>query len=364
MSKTSKIKRIAILTSGGDCAGLNAVINAVVRRATAKGVEVYGIHDGTLGLMYPNLSYRKLTVKDFQNEFYCIKNAGTILGSVNSMKLEQKEYMKYGEAFRKGIKELDIDALVVVGGDGSAIIINDFVEGTSINVVLIPKTIDNDTPYTDYSIGFDTARNITMQMIDMLQTTASSHHRTFIIEVMGRDAGHLALYSALASSADVCLIPEIPYKYENVVKKIIETKQQGLNYCMVVVSESCKTDDNTTKYIERSNGIKNYHGFANYLADKLDKEKNVEFVIRPSILGHLQRCGSPTCFDRVTASRFGVCAVDVLCEGKSKRMIALKDGKIIDIDLSEAVKTGSRFVDINGDLVKTAKALGMYVGEI
>ncbi|MBR2141515.1 MAG: ATP-dependent 6-phosphofructokinase [Rickettsiales bacterium] len=358
-----EIKKIAILTSGGDCAGLNAVMNAVVRRATEKGIEVYGIHDGTFGLIYPNVSYRRLTVKDFQNEFSCIKNAGTILGSVNNMKMENKSYLQYADAFRKGVEELSINSIVVVGGDGSAAIINDFTKGTDINVVLIPKTIDNDTPYTEYSIGFDTARNVCMEMLDMIQTTASSHHRIMVVEVMGRDAGHLALHSAIAASANVCLIPEIPYRYDNVVRKIREIKDQGINYSLVVVSEGCKTENDEIIHVKRSNGMKSYCGFGNYLANKLEGEGN-DFIVRSTTLGHLQRGGRPSCFDRITAARFGVHAVDIICEGKSRRMVALKDGKIVDVDLEEAVKTGSQFVDKHGDLVDTAKALGIYVGEI
>lgn len=353
-----EIKRIGVLTSGGDCSGLNAIINSVVRACAEKGIEVYGIYNGTDGLFYPNLKYTKLELKDLQNNFSCMRTGGTILRSKNRDGGMTKVAQKNKDAFKKGIEELGLNSLVVIGGDGSAMIVSELIDGTDINVICIPKTIDNDTPVTEYSVGFDTARNVTMEAMDRLQTTAYSHNRTMIMEVMGRDAGHLALDTAIAGEACVCLIPEMSYDIDSVCKKIDETKKSGIDYALIVVSEGCKMVDGKNAVVDKC-GVSCYTGFGNYISAELEKKG---YLNRTTILGHVQRGGTPTAYDRIIASEFGVHAIDILLEGKNQRIVILKDGKVTDIDLYEAVKVGNRPVLEDDFLLKTAKSLGIYVG--
>lgn len=353
------IKRIGVFTSGGDCSGLNAIINSVVRTSYEKGIEVYGIYNGTDGLFYPNLKYTKLEIRDLQNNFSCMRTGGTILRSKNRDGGVTNTAEKNREAFKKGVEKLELDSLVVIGGDGSAMIVSELVEGTDINVVCIPKTIDNDTPVTDYSVGFDTARNVTMEAMDKLQTTAFSHDRIMIMEVMGRDAGHLALHTAIAGEACVCLIPEIKYNIDSVCKKLDQVKSEGVDYALVVVSEGIKTNDGDNIMVDKC-GVACYTGVGNYISKKLEERG---YLNRTTILGHIQRGGTPTAYDRIIASQFGVHAIEILLEGKDKRIVVLKDGKITDVDLYDAVKEGSRPVKKSDHLVKTAKALGIYIGD-
>lgn len=354
-----EIKRIGVFTSGGDCSGLNAVINSVVKVANRKGIEVYGIYNGTDGLFYPNLKYKKLEMKDLQNNFSCMRTGGTILRSKNRDGGITNTAEKNKEAFIKGVKELGLDSLIVIGGDGSAMIVSELIEGTDINVICIPKTIDNDTPITDYSIGFDTARNVTMEAMDRLQTTAFSHDRIMIMEVMGRDAGHLALHTAIAGEACVCLIPEIPYKLDHVFAKLDEVKKSGIDYALMVVAEGCKNENGENLVVDKC-GVECYTGFANYISKKLEEKG---YLNRTTILGHTQRGGTPTAYDRIIASEFAYHAIECLLQNKTKRIVVFKDGKIEDVDLYEAVKVGNRPVDKNEYLVKTARALGIYVGD-
>lgn len=354
-----KIKRMGIFTAGGDCSGLNAIINSVVKIASRRGIEVYGIYNGTDGLLYPNLNYKKLEVRDLQDNYSFMRIGGTILRSKNRdggatvMSNENKT------AFKKGVETLQLDSLIVVGGDGTALIVSKLVEGSDINIVCIPKTIDNDTPITDYSIGFDTARNVTMDAMDRLQTTAFSHDRIMIMEVMGRDAGHLALHTAIAGEACVCLIPEIPYSLQNVFSKLNEVKKNGIGYALMVVAEGCKTDTGENIVVDKC-GVACYSGFANYISKKLEENG---FLNRTTILGHIQRGGTPTAYDRIMASKFAFQAIECLLNGKNKRIIILKNGKVTDVDLYEAVKSGNRLIEKDNFLVKTARSLGIYIGD-
>jgi len=354
-----KINRIGVFTSGGDCSGLNAIISSIVKIATEKNIEVYGIFDGTDGLFYPNLQYKKLTNKDLQTQFSCMRLGGTILRSKNRDGGETGVTEEKKKSFCMGVKELSLDSLIVIGGDGSAMIVSQLVEGSDINVICIPKTIDNDTPITDYSVGFDTARNVAMDALDKLQTTAYSHNRTMIVEVMGRDAGHLALHTAISGEACVCLIPEIRYSIDGVCKKLDEVKKSGLDYAMIVVSEGCKTENGQNSTVEKC-GVACYTGFANYLSKKLEERG---YLNRPTILGHIQRGGTPTAYDRIIAAEFAVHAVNILLEGKNDRIVVLKNGEVTDVDLFEAVKTGNRPVQKDDVSVRTARELGIYIGD-
>ena len=211
------IKKIGVLTSGGDCSGLNAVISSVVRAAEIQGWTVYGIHDGTDGLTETPRSYEILTTQNFVNTLWP-RMSGSYLGSLNKgVKMESQAEMS--RRFGEGVKELGLDAVVVVGGDGSMNIVSNMSKNSLVKIIGIPKTIDNDTPITEFSVGFQTATQFCTTAIDSLELTARSHNRAIIVEVMGRDAGHLALHSALAGNADVCLIPEIPYSIDGIIKK-------------------------------------------------------------------------------------------------------------------------------------------------
>ena len=353
------IKRIGVLTSGGDCSGLNAVINAVVKTATNKGIEVYGIYGGSDGLFYPNLRYAKLEEKDLQNNFSFMRTGGTILKSKNKDGGVTNTAEKNKQAFMRGVEELNLDSIIVIGGDGSAMIVSELIDETDINVICIPKTIDNDTPVTEYSVGFDTARNITMGAMDDLQSTAFSHNRIMILEVMGRDAGHLALNTAIAGDACVCLIPEIKYSLKNVYKKLDSLKNNGIDFGLIVVAEGCRTENGESLTIDKC-GVECYTGIANWISKKLEERG---YLNRTAVLGHIQRGGIPTAYDRIIAAEFGVKAVEILLQGKNKRIVILKNGQVSDIDLFEAVKSGNRHVMKDDYLVKTAKELGIYIGD-
>lgn len=357
-----KIKRIGILTSGGDCAGLNSVISSVVAAAEKKGWEIYGIHNGTEGITETPHSYEVLTLKDFCDSPWP-RLSGSYLGSLNKgLRIESLE--EVSKKFANGVKELGLDAIVLVGGDGSMNIVSNMSKNSKVRMIGIPKTIDNDTPITESSVGFQTAVEYCTASIDSLELTARSHNRTMIIEVMGRDAGHLAIHSALAGQADVCLIPEVPYSLDGIIKKLKEIKARGRNHAVIVVSEGCKTEDGYT-VSQRSNmvGEKVYGGISEYLNAELTKRyRGMQF--RSVTLGHLQRSGIPSARDRLLAYLFGAHAVELLDKGEDRRMVIWKDGKISSVPLADVVKAGTTFVKPKGKYVTTAKALGIYIGNI
>ena len=360
-----QIKRIGVLTSGGDCAGLNAVIRAVVHRAIwTYGWEVYGILDGTDGLTFRPLRYRKMSIADFHTPY--ARLGGTMLGTINkgspfAHPMPDGTTKDLTEDFGAGCRELGLDALAVIGGDGSMAIVSKLCRGAGIPMVGIPKTIDNDTPITEHSVGFSTARDVCVEALDRLDSTASSHHRVMICEVMGRDAGHVALHSAIAGGADVCLIPEIPYTLEGVVRKLHLVREQGRDHGLVVVAEGVKTPDAQNISVAQVDGVR-YGGIGQYMSARLN-EIDPRFSTRVTVLGHVQRGGVPAAHDRLAASCFGVHAVDVLAQGKTDRMVVWKSGSITDVGLDEVAAIGTAKVDPDGMIVKTARGLGMYVGE-
>ena len=356
-----KRKKIGILTSGGDCSGLNAVISAVVNAASRKGWTVYGIHNGTDGLT-EELSYEELTIRNFSDTPWP-RLSGSYLGSLNKgIKMESLE--EVSKRFAKGVKKLGLDALIVVGGDGSMNIVSNFCRGTDIKMVGIPKTIDNDTPVTEFSVGFDTAVSVCTEAIDSLELTARSHHRALILEVMGRDAGHLAMHSALAGQADVCLVPEIPYKIDNIIKKLKEIKASGRSHAVIVVSEGIRTENGShLSGAKNLVGEKVYGGIGHYLSEEINSRYK-DFQTRVTTLGHIQRSGTPSSFDRAMAAIFGAKAVELLAEGQQNQMIVWKDGRAQAVPLDEVVKEGTTLLNPHGDYVKAAIATGMYVGEV
>lgn len=356
----SNIKKIGILTSGGDCAGLNAVIMSVVNAASQQGWEIYGIHDGTDGLTNRPLSYEILTESNFSCSPWP-RLAGSYLGSLNTGVKESQEVL--AKRFGEGVRELGLDAVLVVGGDGSMNIVSTYCKMVGVKMIGIPKTIDNDTPLTEFSVGFNTACQICTNALDDLVTTARSHHRALILEVMGRDAGHLAMHSAIAGFADICLVPEIPYTLQGIINKLEAVKKSGRTSALIVVSEGVKTEkgEAVTSSVnlvgEKING-----GIGDYLSNLINANYK-GFQTRVTKLGHVQRSGNPTSFDRGLAVVLGAEAVHLLMEGHTDRMVALSKGKVTSFSLEEVVAAGTTGLDANSEYVKAARAIGMYVGE-
>lgn len=354
-------KRLGILTSGGDCAGLNAVISSVVKAANAKGWEVYGIHNGTDGITNKPHSFEVLTVHNFSDSPWP-RLSGSYLGSLNKgVKMESLEEMS--QKFAVGVKELGLDAVIVVGGDGSMNIVSNYCKGSIVRMIGIPKTMDNDTPITEFSVGFQSAVQVCTNAIDSLELTARSHNRALIVEVMGRDAGHLAMHSALAGQADVCLVPEIPYTIDGVINKLKEIKASGRNHAVIVVSEGIKTEKGTLVSTKKNMvGEAVYGGISQYLCNEISSRYS-EFQIRSNTLGHIQRSGVPCAFDRTLAYMYGTKAIELLENGEDNKMVIWKNGHVGAVDLSEVVRTGTTLLNPNSDYVKAAKELGMYIGE-
>lgn len=356
-------KRIGILTSGGDCAGLNAAIRAVVHRADLLGWETVGILDGTAGLLRDPPEYRILHPNDFDGNV--MRMGGTILGTTNkgnpfAFPMADGSTKDLSGKIIDGFKSLNIDAVIGIGGDGSFAILRKLASKGNINMVGIPKTIDNDIGMTESSIGFDTAVAVATEALDRLQPTAASHDRVMILEVMGRDAGHIALSAGISGGADVILIPEVKYSVEGVAQKIMQVKQSGRNFALIIVSEAVKTPSGEKFEVTYHGGEKRYGGIGHYLSDKIAQATG--FETRVTILGHVQRGSSPTYNDRLLASAFGVKAVDLIKEGKFGRMVAWSNRQVIDVAIEDAIAAYQE-VDLNGTLVQTARALGISLGD-
>ncbi|RMD63359.1 MAG: ATP-dependent 6-phosphofructokinase [Alphaproteobacteria bacterium] len=359
-----KIRRIGILTSGGDCAGLNAVLRAVVLRAVyGYGWEVIGIRQGTAGLMARPVAAEVLDPAEFTG--LLLRTGGTILGTTN--KGDPFAYPMPDGTLRdrsaeviEGYRALDLDALIGIGGDGSLAILRRLAVQGDINFVGIPKTIDNDLGHTEVSIGYATAVKVATDALDHLQPTAASHSRVMVLEVMGRDAGHIAINAGIAGGADVILIPEIPYRIAHVAAKIERLKHEGRNFALVVVAEAVKTEDGEPVTRIQAGGHVTYGGIGHYIGARIAEETGAE--TRITVLGHLQRGGMPTPRDRLMASVFGVHAVDLIARGAFDRMVAWSGRQVIDVPLTDAV-AGYRAVDPDGPLVRTARGLGICLGD-
>ncbi|MBX9634808.1 MAG: ATP-dependent 6-phosphofructokinase, partial [Magnetospirillum sp.] len=290
----------------------------------------------------------------------------TILGTVNkgdpfAYPMPDGSKKDRSLEFVEGYQELGLDALIVIGGDGSMRILNKLCKLGNVPMVGIPKTIDNDVAHTDYAIGYVTALSVATEAIDRLAPTAASHHRVMILEVMGRDVGHIALSSGIGGGADVILIPEIPYSLEGIVAKIDEVRSEGRNHALVVVAEGCKTENGQSLTQLQTGGEARYGGIGQYLADKLGNL--VEAETRVTVLGHVQRGGTPGMRDRLIASAFGVHAVDLIAQGKVDRMVAWQHGQVVDVPLAEIAGI-TRGVDPYGTLAHTARGLGIYIGQL
>jgi 6-phosphofructokinase 1 len=304
----ASIQRIGILTSGGDCAGLNPVIRAVVSRASALGWTVVGIRNGTAGLLARPVEAIELDRRATGSEM--LRLGGTILGTTNK-----------GDPFAfptptapiphrqvDGYRQLRLDALIGIGGDGSLKILRELASKGAIKLVGIPKTIDNDLGLTEVSIGFETAVQAATSALDHLTPTAASHSRVMVLEVMGRDSGHIALQAGIAGGADVILIPEIPYKLARIAAKIEDLKKEGRNFALIVVAEAVQTEDGQPLLTQHTGGQATYGGIGHYISERIAELTGAE--TRVTVLGHVQRGGSPEPGDRVIASAFGVHAVD------------------------------------------------------
>lgn len=353
------IRRIGVLTGGGDAPGLNAVVRAVVKSArNLYGWEVIGVEDGFDGLIFPERTH-PLTPVEVRG---ILPRGGTILGTSNrgnpfAYRADaESEPVDLSAKVLENLERLAIDALVVIGGDGTLSIAQDFFR-LGVRVVGIPKTIDNDLSGTDVTFGFDTAVVTATEAIDKLHTTAESHHRVMILEVMGRSAGWIAVEAGVAGGADVILIPEIPFRLDRVVDAIEAREASGNEFSIVVVAEGAATLGGRQMRVMGTTGTgARFAGMGNWLGDELmdltDKE------VRVTVLGHVQRGGSPSPFDRILATRFGVEAVRLLAEGGIGRMVAYHGQDVDSVPIAEAVGV-LRLVPPDGELVQTARALGI-----
>ncbi|MFA5356157.1 MAG: ATP-dependent 6-phosphofructokinase [Candidatus Omnitrophota bacterium] len=322
--------KIGILTGGGDCPGLNPVIRAVVRKSCNEGFEVVGIRNGWKGLIENNIIPLGL-----ENISGILPKGGTILGTSRT-----NPYKKEGDLqkLKDNYKKLGLTALIAVGGEDTLGVASKLIKDNIAKVVGVPKTIDNDLSATDYTFGFDTALNTAMECIDRLHTTAESHHRVIVVEVMGRHAGWIAIESGIAGGADVILIPELPIDIEETCELLKKRHGRGKLFSIVVVAEGAKFKEGGMVLQEEkldAFGHVRLGGIGDALAQEI--EKRTGFETRVSVLGHIQRGGSPTAFDRILGTRFGVKAVELVKAEKFGRMVALAGNKIIDVPLEEAV---------------------------
>lgn len=320
------MKKIAVLTSGGDSPGMNAAIRAVVRKGIYHGLDVYGIYNGFHGLVHGNITKLELgSVGDI------IHRGGTMLRSARLPEFAEKEVQK--KALEQ-LKKLGIEGLIVIGGDGSYRGAN-ALTNLGFPCIGVPGTIDNDIVGTEITIGFDTALNTVIDAIDKIRDTASSHERTFVIEVMGRDAGDIALYSGLAGGAETILIPEEDESIEDIIERLNRGKLRGKKHSIIVVAEGVMS------------GVK----FGEILREKIDAD------VRVSVLGHIQRGGSPTASDRVLASRLGARAVELLLEGKGGRAVGIMQSKIVDNAFSDIIDQPRH--DLDRSIVKLSKEISI-----
>ena len=358
--------RIGILTGGGDCPGENAVIRAVTKMAILNyGLEVVGIQDGFNGAIHNK--FRKLRFDDVSG---IITQGGTILGTSNTANpyrqaVVENNIASFIDVSDKTIMNLqcmELDCLVCIGGDGTMSIASRlFKDG--IPIVGVPKTIDNDLLGTDVTFGFDTAVSIATEAIDRLHTTAQSHHRVMLVEVMGRNAGWIALHSGVAGGGDIIIIPEIPYDTEVICEKVIERGRKGKRFSIVVVSEGARDKDGDVvvkQVVKESTDPVRYGGVGFVLGSKIEALGHVE--TRAVVLGHLQRGGTPTAYDRVLATRLGTYAVDMIMRQAAGCMVGIKGNQLVEVPLEDVAK-GQRRISPDDPLLKSARLVGTSFGD-
>ncbi len=349
-------KKIGILTGGGDAPGLNAVIRAVVRTAIGKfGMRCIGIEDSFEGIL-GDVQLTKLTTKTVSG---ILPRGGTILGTRNRgsfCKVVNGELiipdMPIDEAL-KNLEKSEIEALIVIGGEGTLAIAERF-HRRGFPVIGVPKTIDNDLSATELTFGFMTAIDIATEALDRLHTTAASHDRVMILEVMGRHTGWIALHAGLAGSADVILIPEMPFSFDSVLKKIEKREKSGSKFTNIVVAEGAHEIGGGEMYLDDE--CLRLGGVGDYLRQKIENTTGKES--RCVVLGHLQRGGSPNAFDRMLGTNFGACAVRALIDGKLGNMVALQSNRVVTVPLSEAI-ANIKTVNVEGQLVRSARDIGI-----
>ena len=378
------MKKVAILTNGGDAPGLNAVIRAIVKTARTYGIEAYGYIEGYKGLL--NNNYVKLDLQS--NASGLLSKGGTIIGTSNSTnvfhyKVQKEdgsiEYQDLSDVCVQNIKEAGFDCLFTLGGDGTQKSSRDF-SLKGINCIGVPKTIDNDVAHTDMTFGYNTAVSVATEALDRIHTTAESHHRIMILETMGRYAGWLALESAIAGGADVALIPEIPYDINKVVDKVNERRNRGKEFTIIVTSEGAMPKDGTItvrKTLSDGEGLDNIRlgGVGEKLANELEELTGMS--ARNTTLGYVQRGGSPSAFDRILSTKYGCKAMELATQGIFNVLVTYKNGKMGYISLEEVVgdnkeigaasgntkESNIRKVPMDDDLIKIARNLGMCLGD-
>ncbi len=380
----SKVKKVAILTNGGDAPGLNAVIRAIVKTARTYGVECYGFIEGYKGLLFNN--YVKLDLQG--NASGLLTKGGTIIGTSNATNVFNYkvvnedgtiEYKDLSDVCVENIKNAGFDCIFTLGGDGTQKSSRDF-SLKGVNCIGVPKTIDNDVASTDMTFGYNTAVSVATEALDRLHTTAEAHHRIMVLEVMGRYAGWLALESAIAGGADVALIPEIPYDINKVVEKVNERRARGKEFTIVVTSEGAMPKDGTItvkKTLNDGAGLDNIRlgGVGEKLAAEL--EELTGMAARNTTLGYVQRGGTPSAFDRVLSTKYGCKAMELAMEGIFNVLVTYKNGKMGHVSLEEVVgnnkvvgaasgntkESNIRKVQMDDDLIQIARDLGMCLGD-
>ncbi len=358
-------RRIGILTGGGDCPGLNAVIRGVAKAAMGKlGLEVIGFHDGFEGLVE-----ERFTILRPEEVSGILTLGGTILGSSNTANPfqwfigegENRHAVDKSDTCVELYEDLGLEALICVGGDGTMSVAGGLAQ-KGIHVIGVPKTIDNDLMGSDITFGFDSARTTATEAIDKLHTTAQSHHRVLLVEVMGRNAGWLALESGIAGGGDVILIPELPYKIEKVISDVRKRSRFGKRFSIVVVSEGARPEGGEQVYqriIEESPEPVRLGGVSHVIARQIEDEAGTE--CRVAVLGHLQRGGTPTPFDRLLATRFAIKAMDLFAQKRFNEVVVMQKNELTSVPVQE-VMNRQRLVPPDSELIKVALAVGTSFG--
>lgn len=380
------LKKVGILANGGDVSGFNAVIRAIVKTAENHGIECYGIVDGYNGLLKKD--FEKLSTAANGEAVGILPKGGSIIGSSTNANIfnykivnedGSVEYKDLSEQAIKNIKEFGFDCIFTLGGDGTQKSARDF-STKGVNIIGVPKTIDNDVACTEITFGYNTAVSVAMEALDRLHTTGETHHRIMVLEVMGRYAGWIALESAIAGGADIALIPEIPYDINKVATKIENRKKRGKNFSIVVVAEGAKPKDGEMVVQNIRNngaGVDNTKlgGVGQVVAKQLEELTGLE--ARNTTLGYMQRGGTPTAFDRVLSTKYGSKAMELALEGKFGNLVVIKNGKLDSASLEDVVGNNTKIGAVSGntaesnlrkvtmddDLVKTARDIGINLGD-
>ncbi len=380
------LKKVGILANGGDVSGFNAVIRAIVKTAENHGIECYGIIDGYNGLL--KKEFVLLSTAANGEAIGILPKGGSIIGSSTNANLFHykiikedgtTEYKDMSEEAIKNIKEFGFDCIFTLGGDGTQKSARDF-STKGVNVIGVPKTIDNDVACTEITFGYNTAVSVAMEALDRLHTTGETHHRIMVLEVMGRYAGWIALESAIAGGADVALIPEIPYDIHRIVEKINNRRKRGKNFSVVVVAEGAKPQGGEITIMgtrDNGTGVDNTKlgGIGQVLAKQLEEMTGLE--ARNTTLGYMQRGGTPTAFDRVLSTKYGTKAMELALKGKFGTLVVIKNGKLDSVSLEEVVGKNTKIGAVSGnteesnlrkitmedDLIKTARNVGINLGD-